>query len=66
MKARYEIFPERRLVIETFEGSVTLKALVPFFQGLYADPTWDPAFDGLADFSAAKIDMDFDEMSRLV
>lgn len=66
MKAHYEIFPERSLVIETFEGRVTMTALVPFFQSLYADPAWDPGLNGLADFSAATIDMDFDEMSRLV
>lgn len=66
MRAHYEILPERGLVIETFEGRVTMTALVPFFQSLYADPAWDPGFDGLADFSAATIDMDFDEMSRLV
>lgn len=66
MRAHYEIHAERGLVIETFEGRVTLQALVPFFQSLYADPGWDPRFDGLADLSNAVIDMDFDDMSRLV
>jgi hypothetical protein len=66
MKAHYEIDSKRGLVIETFEGRVTLKALVPFFQGLYADPKWDPSYDGLADLTAATIDMDFDDMAKLV
>lgn len=66
MRAHYEILPERGLVLETFEGRVTVAALVPFFQSLYADPAWDPSFDGLADLTAATIDMDFDDMTKLV
>lgn len=66
MRATYEIHPERSLVLETFEGRVTLKGLVPFFQSIYEDPSYDPRFDGLADFSDAQIDMDFDDMTRLV
>jgi hypothetical protein len=64
--ARYELHPDRRLLEEVFEGSVTLAVIVGFVGTIYADPGYDPAFDGLADFTHASIDMTFDEMWMLV
>lgn len=66
MNAHYILHVESRYVEEVFEGRVTIESLLTLMDAIYSDPAWDPAFDGVADFTDAAIDVTFEEMWGIV
>lgn len=53
MKFTYEIFPQKRLILQRYAGDFSLGELRAATERLWADPRYDRAYDGIADLSAA-------------
>lgn len=62
----YEIFPEKNLLIERFEGEVNLANFLTSANTVFNDPLYHPAMNGIANFEKAILDFDFSEMYALV
>jgi hypothetical protein len=54
MKVKYSIDKERRLILSTAEGCVTLDDVRGHQDRLLADPDFDASFDQLIDMTSAK------------
>jgi hypothetical protein len=52
MKFSYNIYPDRRLIVQAYEGSFTLEQLIACTRYLWADPQYSPAFNGITELSA--------------
>lgn len=62
MKGRYQFHPDQAYVDIRFEGRVTLGEIGAFIESVWSDPGWRPDYNGLMDFSAARIDISDQEM----
>jgi hypothetical protein len=65
LPARYVLHPEAGFVEEVLEGDVTLVELRAMFVELFADPGWDPGFDGLVDLSAGRLHLSHGEVGAI-
>lgn len=63
---KYQIIPEKNLIIETFSGRVTLDDVVSFLKGILDDPDYSPELNGIVDFREADLDVSYDEIRGLV
>jgi hypothetical protein len=66
MNARYVLHPDEGYLESTFEGSVTLVELGLHIQQVWADPGWNPTFNGILDFSRASVDLSDEELRTLM
>jgi len=57
MKARYRLHPDLGYVDAVIEGRVTLAEMGAFIESVWSDPGWRPDYNGLMDFSAARIEL---------
>ncbi len=65
-KTSYMILKQSSLIVETFDGVMTLKSLLMYKKNLHADPDFDPHFDLLTDISNVEYDMpDLDKLRFL-
>jgi hypothetical protein len=63
MTVRYSIDRQRRLILSTAEGCVTLDDLKDHQERLLADPRFDPSFDQLIDATGiTKLDISADQV----
>ena len=53
MKFAYEIFPEKRLILESFEGNVAADELFSAFQKVWKDSNYQRSFSGISDLTQA-------------
>lgn len=51
MICEFEIFPEQRIVLVRYRGEVTAADLIEGTRALWADPRYDPRFEGIVDLS---------------
>ena len=65
MKSSYVLHPDKGYLASTFEGTVTLVELGLHIQQVWADPAWNPTFNGILDFSRATIDLSDDDLRSL-
>jgi len=65
MNARYRILADQGYVVVTLEGSVTLPELGAHIQTVWADPAWNPAFNGIVDCAAATVDISEQDLQDL-
>ena len=65
MPARYALHPEAGFVEEVLEGEVALAELREVLAELFADPGWDPGFDGLVDLSAGRLHLSHVEVGAI-
>ena len=65
MKATYSLRPDLGYVFMTLSGSVTLAELGTHIQSVWSDPGWKAEYNGIIDFSAAKIDLSDQEVTVL-
>jgi len=66
MPAFYKIDKERRLVLSTASGVVTLADAVSHMERLSKDPDFDPSFSQISDFThVTRIEISSDEIRRL-
>jgi hypothetical protein len=65
MKGRYQFHPSLAYVDVVIEGRVTLAELGTFIETVWSDPGWRPEYNGLMDFSGARIDLSDQEMLNL-
>lgn len=63
---KYEIVPEKNLLIETFSGRVTLDDVVTFLQEILEDPDYSPGMNGIADLREVDLDVSYDQVRELV
>lgn len=49
MRFHYDILPDRRLIVLRFRGPVGLQEILAGVRRLWADPIYQPEFDGVAD-----------------
>ncbi len=63
---KYEIIPEKNLLIETFSGRVTLDDVVTFLQEILEDPRYSPEMNGIADLREVDLDVSYDQVRELV
>jgi len=47
----YTINPSKRIIIQRFDGSLTLSSIFEGTEKLWADPQYDRSFDGITDLS---------------
>jgi hypothetical protein len=66
MNAHYVLHPDQGYLESTFEGSVTLVEIGLHIQQVWADPGWNPAFNGFLDFSRASVDLSDDDLRSLL
>jgi hypothetical protein len=57
MEYTYHILPEHQLIIETVSGELTLEGLAQKTKELFADPQYDPRFNGVIDLRRASSHM---------
>lgn len=62
---RYRFDIERRLRIEEYVGKVELADLRSIVTAMTLDPDWSPEFNGLVDFSGAKLELSANDVLRL-
>lgn len=51
MPYSHTINPKRRIIIQRFDGTLSLAAVYEGTEKLWADPQYDPTFDGITDLS---------------
>jgi hypothetical protein len=66
MPTFFKIYKERRLVMSTFSGVVTMADALAHRQNLQKHPDFDPSFSQLVDFSnVTKIELSREDIERL-
>lgn len=65
MPVRFEIDPERRRILTTWSGVVTLKENQDFIRALADHPDFDPTFDQLSDARAVTAAVSSDRLADL-
>jgi len=65
MNAVYEIHADRGTAVVTVDGSVTLPEFGAFAETIWSDPAWKPTYNGIIDFSAARIDLSEREVGEM-
>lgn len=65
MGMSYQIFPDKRLIVETFSGPVKLEEMLGMFEELWKEPLYDRTYSILMDFSEAHMDMGVEEIKKL-
>ncbi|MEQ9400211.1 MAG: hypothetical protein RJQ04_13700 [Longimicrobiales bacterium] len=58
----YTIDVARRLIVERWTGSVTLERLRAALATIEKDPTFDPRFDAVSDYSEARLALTMDDL----
>jgi hypothetical protein len=66
MKFSYDILPERHLAILRFKGSITLKDVLGGIRQLWADPRYQPAFDGIVDLEGVTTQARIGDITALI
>lgn len=61
----HTINPKRRLIIQRFDGSLSLANVCDGAEKLWADPQYDPAFDGITDLSHSVANGTVDDVRSL-
>ncbi|MCE1198561.1 MAG: hypothetical protein LWW85_06295 [Marinilabiliales bacterium] len=64
--AKYLILSDLRLVLESYQGDVTLNALVSHKQMMMSDPSFDPNFNILIDVRGCSFNMDKLDLQRFL
>lgn len=54
MPASYKLYPDKKLVVVTYSGDVSLKDIISVRQQGVADPDFDPGFNVIDDVSEVK------------
>jgi hypothetical protein len=65
MKGRYQLHPNLAYVDVVIEGRVTLAEMGAFIESVWSDPGWRPDYNGLMDFSGARIELSDQEVLDL-
>jgi len=65
MKASHRIHADSGYVHITLEGAVTLPDLAQHVQVVWADPAWNPSYDGIVDCSNASLAISETELQAL-
>ena len=55
MEFDYEIYPEQRMIVTRYRGAYTFATLIACAQKLWADPRYQPAYDGVVDLTDGKL-----------
>jgi hypothetical protein len=63
---RYEILPDRRLILQHFAGSSSLAELLAALRRLWADPLYSRTYDGIVDLSGAAVDLSMRDLRALI
>jgi len=66
MISRYEIYPEKRVVLLRLTGRYTLSELTRLVQGICDDPSYRRDYKGLIDITNASADMTMDGFRSLI
>lgn len=51
----YKIYPRHSFIVTTFVGEIGMRDVTTALQEMWADPDYDPTFDGISDLSRAKV-----------
>lgn len=52
MKFEYKILPERRCIVQRLTGEIPLRHIMESTRAMWAEPLYDPAFNGITDMTA--------------
>jgi hypothetical protein len=61
----HTINPNKRIIIQRFDGILSLAAVCEGTERLWADPHYDPAFDGITDLSHSVVKGTVDDVRAL-
>jgi len=63
---QYTIYPEKEFVEERFQGTVEIKGLIEALQQIFADPAWNPQYNGIVDLREANMELRYPDVRTLV
>ncbi|MGV1099675.1 hypothetical protein ACUUL3_09755 [Thiovibrio sp. JS02] len=66
MKIQYRIDPETKFITQEFHGEILLRDMLGFLETLFADPAYQPHYDGIADLRGAMLNLNYEEVKELV
>lgn len=65
MAYSHTINPARRIIIQRFDGSLSLAAVCKGLEQLWADSQYDPHFDGITDLSHSVVNGSMEDVRAL-
>lgn len=65
MPIKYTIYPEKSLVVERFMGRITAAEAQAAMKAIWADPAYEPSFDGIVDLTDATFAMSRSDMVNI-
>lgn len=65
MKFRYDIFPEKRLIVQRYAGEISMQDFIICSELMWSDPKYSTGYNGIADLTQSVLKMNLLELPSL-